>query len=294
MRKIVLIAVAFAATMCACGAYKWDGVGADRRIGGRMISEGYLRGKVVLLDRRDYGDPSQKAAIEQLQTLWATYKTKPFILLGSHNGKSSAKKAEEALKKLGVTYPVYNDAWLQKVNPSEEEKRVIDGMRADPTPYVCVIDSTCRRKLYNGRDLRGAIGVVGSAIIGTSTPMNAKQYQFLLEWEVENTPGRAMLRLKEFRERFPREAATFDAAWKRFSGDEEVKKLAKLVELSRLVKDRDVSDTKAQQITPQVLEKAMEKYDSLKQSSRRAVAQEAKNALADMKWSAAGISPKTK
>ena len=94
-----------------------------------------LRGKVVLLDRRDYGDPSLKAAIEQLQTLWATYKTKPFILLGSHNGKLSAKKAEEALKKLGVTYPVYNDAWLQKVNPSEEEKRVIDGMRADPTPY---------------------------------------------------------------------------------------------------------------------------------------------------------------
>ncbi len=60
------------------------------------------------------------------------------------------------------------------------------------------------------------------------------------------------------------------------------------------MKDRDVSDTKAQQITPQVLEKAMEKYDSLKQSSRQAVAQEAKNALADMKWSAAGISPKTK
>ena len=80
MRKCAVLAAALAAAMCAGAAYKWENVGADRRIGGRMISEGYLRGKIVMLDRRDYADPAQKAAIEQLQTLWATYKTKPFIL----------------------------------------------------------------------------------------------------------------------------------------------------------------------------------------------------------------------
>jgi len=277
--------------MCAGAAYKWENVGADRRIGGRMISEGYLRGKVVLVDRRDYGDPSQKAEIEQLQTLWTTYKTKPFILLGSHNGKSPAKKAESVMKKLGVTYPVYDDAYLQRLDPTDEEKLAIAKLRDDAAPRVCVMDSTCRRKLYSGRDVREATGVVGSAIIGASTPINASQYQFLLEWEVENTPGRALLRLKEFRERFPSEAAGFDAAWKRLSGNAEVKKLAKLVELSRQVKDRDMADRKAQKVTPDILEKAMEKYDSLKQSEDPAVAQEAKNALADMKWSAAEISP---
>ena len=294
MRKCAVLAAALAAAMCAGAAYKWENVGADRRIGGRMISEGYLRGKIVMLDRRDYADPAQKAAIEQLQTLWATYKTKPFILLGSHNGKASAKKVEAALKELGVTFPVYNDACLQKVDPTEDEKTVIENMRSDPAPYICIVDSTCRRKLYNGRDVRGATGVVGSAIIGTSTPMTAKQYMFLLDWEIENTPGRALARLREFRERFPRDAAKYDADWKRLSGDDEIKKLAKLVELSRLVKDRDVADKKAQKITPEVLEKAIDKYESLKQSSRPAVAQEAKNAIADMKWSAAGISPKKK
>jgi hypothetical protein len=292
MLKKAIMAIALAGAMCAGAAYKWENVESDRRVGGRMISEGYLRGKVVLIDRRDYGDPAQKEAVKQLQDLWATYKSKPFVLLGSHNGKSPAKRAGAALKKLGVTYPVYDDAWFRKLGDSDGEHRSIESARADFEPHIFVMDSTCRRRLYSGSDVRAATGAVGNALIGASTPMDAKQYGYLLEWEVENSPGRALLRLNEFRERFPHEAVGFDAAWKRLSGDAEVKKLAKLVELSRQVKDRDVADRKVQQITPELLEKAMEKFDSLKKSARPVVAQEAKNALADMKWSAAEISRK--
>ena len=59
------------------------------------------------------------------------------------------------------------------------------------------------------------------------------------------------------------------------------------MELSRLVKDRDLASKTSQRITPEVLETAMEKYASLKQSEDEFVAQEAKNALADLKFCAA-------
>ena len=76
------------------------------------------------------------------------------------------------------------------------------------------------------------------------------------------------------------------------ASDNEIKRLAKLVELSRLVKDRDRSSKKSARITPEILEKAIEKYIDLKQSDNPNVAQEAKNAIADIKWSEATLPKK--
>lgn len=273
-------------------AYEWENIKPEAKLGGRMISAGYLRGKVVLLDRRDYGSMSQAAAIKQLQSIWATYKTKPFVLVGSHHGSSSKEQVEETLKKLGVTYPVYNDVRLVKPDATEQELEVMKAAWEKTEPSITIIDSTLRRKLYVGKDDRASQGVVGSALMAVSTPPGAKQYQFLLDYEIEKLPGRAFLRLKEFRERFPKEAAKYAADWERMSEDNEIKKLAKLVELSRLVKDRDRTTKTSQKITPEVLEKAIEKYSELKQSQNPNIAQEAKNALADIKWSEATLPKK--
>ncbi len=274
-KTLFLVALALAGPF-ARAAYEWENVGADDRLGGRMISAGYLRGKVVVLDRRDYGDASRENCerIRQLQTLWATYKTKPFIVLGGHCGEADAKRVGVLLKKLGVTYPVYADARA-------------DG--PDAAPRISVFDSTFRRRLYRGEDPRAAGGVAGSALMGASSPMTAKQYGFLLDYEIEKLPGRAYLRLKEFRSRFPDAARGYDAAWKKLSDDADVKRLARLGELSRLVKDRNVADTKAQRLTPAILEKTIEKYEDLKRHENLFMAQEAKNALADIKWSAATL-----
>ena len=270
-------------------AYEWDNVGPDNRLGGRMISAGYLRGKVVLLDRRDYTDPANAEAIRQLQALWATYKMKPFILLGSQHGTASKAKMDATLKKLGVTFPVYQDARLRKPGASKDDLEAMERIFEDERPLIQILDSTCRKKLYNGRDVRGAQGVVGSALLATSSPMTAKQYEYLLDYELVNLPGRGYLRLKEYRDRFPKESAKYAEAWKSLSAREEIKKLARLVELSRLVKDRDLASKSSRRITPEVLENAMEKYAPLKQSEDKFVAQEAKNALADFKFCAATL-----
>ena len=265
-------------------AYEWDNVGPDKRLGGRMISAGYLRGKVVLLDRRDYTDPANEEVIRKLQTLWATYKSKAFIVLASQHGFASKSKMESTLKKLGVTYPVYQDARLTKPGASEEDLEIMKKAFEDERPSIVILDSTCQRKLYNGRDVHAAQGVVGSAILAASTPMAPKQYNFLLDWELNHLPGRAYIRLKEYREKFPKDAAKYASDWQSLASRDEVKKLAKLVELSRLVKDRDLASKSAQRLTPEVLQNATEKYASLKQSSDPLVAQEAKNALADIKF----------
>lgn len=291
-RKTILTVALVAATTVVSAAYEWENIKPEAKLGGRMMSAGYLRGKVVLLDRRDYGSMSQAAAIKQLQSIWATYKTKPFVVLGSHHGSSSKEKVEETLKKLGVTYPVYNDVRLIKPDANEQELAIMQAAWEKTEPTITIVDATCKRKLYVGKDDRASQGVVGSALMATSTPPGAKQYQFLLDYEIEMLPGRAFLRLKEFRERFPREAAKYAADWERMSEDNEIKKLAKLVELSRLVKDRDRTTKTAQRITPEMLEKAIEKYAELKQSKNPNIAQEAKNALADIKWSEATLTKK--
>lgn len=286
---MILTAALIAATSVACAAYEWENIKPEAKLGGRMISAGYLRGKVVLLDRRDYGSMSNAAAIRQLQSIWATYKTKPFVIVGSHHGSSSKEKVEELLKKLGVTYPVYTDVRLVKPDATEEELSIMQAAWEKPEPTITIIDSTLKRKLYVGKDDRAAQGVVGSALMATSTPPGAKQYAYLLDYELEMLPGRAFLRLKEFRERFPKESARYASDWERMSEDNEIKKLAKLVELSRLVKDRDRTTKTSQKITADVLEKAIEKYSELKQSKNPNIAQEAKNALADIKWSEATL-----
>lgn len=254
-----------------------------------MISAGYLKGKVVLVDRRDYTDPAQVKAIKALQSVWATYKTKPFILLGSHRGKGSAAEVEGVMKRLGVTYPVYRDAWYMKPDAKEGEAEIIQSIFDDPNPIVAVFDSTMRRRLYCGGDVHAAQGVIPSALMAAARPMSPKQFNFLLDWETGNLPGKAFNRLRDYRQQFPRDAAKYDAFWDKASGSDEIKRLGKLVELSRLVKDRDLNDARSQRITPDVLEKALEKYSDLKQSADAAVAQEAKNALADIKWSASSL-----
>lgn len=284
-----ILAVVLGAVVCSAeAAFEWKDIVQEKRVGGRMISAGYLKGKVVLLDRRDYSDPANAQAIKRLQAIWATYKTKPFILLGSHNGEGGAK-VEAAVKKLGVTYPVYTGAWFEKPEWKPEDAEMMQKVFEDKTPVICVFDSTMRKRLYYGRDDHAAQGVVPSALMAASRPMTAKQFQFLLDWEVENLPGKAYLRLKEFRSQFPKDAASYGAFWEKASGGDEIKRLAKLVELSRLVKDRDASASASQRITPQVLEKTIEKYSDLKQSADPAVAQEAKNALADIKFAASTL-----
>lgn len=258
-------------------AVEWKHVGVEDQLGGRMISAGYLQGKTVLVDCRDYGNKECIEHVRALQNLWASYKTKPFVLLGSHRGEADAKKIERIVKGLGITYPVYKSAAL-----GENEPQFLGN-------FLYLVDET-GRVIFTGTDEHRASGVLASLLMATAIPTQPKAFMRYLDFELENLPGRGLLRLREFREKFPEEAKAYEERWEQMKENRELKKLAKLVSLAAAVKDRDQADGKQERkITPQLIEKAIEKFSSLKESSDPRIVQEAKNALAELKWAQADL-----
>ncbi len=289
IRGVVLFLLAVGLSTGA-GAREWANLTPESRLGGRMVSSGYLRGKVVLLDCRDYAKASKEsfAEIRSLQQTWATYKTKPFMVIGSHQGPKSQKKLAKILDRLGVTYPVYEDAAAVGVSDKSTEEKIY------------VFDSTGTVCLYTGDSVQQANGVLGSAIFATLQPTAAKQWKRLLDFEIEALPGQAYLRLKhlladkeslaEVRREYPEDMKRYEEAYKKLKGDAEVKKLSKLVELARLVKDRDTASSAGKRMTKAHLEKQIKLYEPLKESENEFVSQEAKNAIADLKFAQATLS----
>ena len=108
-RGIVVVTAACVVIAFAQVAFgkEWRNVTPETRIGGRIVSPGYLQGKVVLLDCRDYADASGAEAMKRLQGVWRTYASKPFVVLGCHTGRSNRAAAAALMSRLGITYPVY-------------------------------------------------------------------------------------------------------------------------------------------------------------------------------------------
>ena len=117
------IAAIFAAMLSfavvAADAVEWTNIDQANYLAGRMASAGYLRGKVVCLDCRDYGDKSGVDAMRRLEEVWQTFKMKPFVLIGSHRGTAGAEKIKRIAEGLKLTFPIYKEADIVR---TEEQK----------------------------------------------------------------------------------------------------------------------------------------------------------------------------
>lgn len=263
---------------------EWMNVVPDSRVGGRMASCGYLKGKVVLLDVRDYSENAESALMKQIQDVWAAYKSKQFVALGSHIGPSETREAAgNLIKSLHLTYSIYSDVAVKN-----DEGELEDLQRG-----VYVFDSTGKR-LYFGKDPRQAMGIVGSAIFAESIPASTAGWKAVLDYEIANLPGQAYLRirdlknhkdvLKKLSKEYPDDVKRYAATWRGYGENSEVKKLAKLVETTRLIKDRDKNSRASKRLSAATLENLIKQYSVLTQSENPLIAQEAKNSLADLKF----------
>lgn len=263
---------------------EWMNVVPDSRVGGRMASCGYLKGKVVLLDVRDYSENAEAALMKQIQDVWTAYKSKQFVALGSHIGPSETREAAgNLIKSLHLTYSIYSEVAVKN-----DEGAVEDLQRG-----VYVFDSTGKR-LYFGKDPRQAMGIVGSAIFAESIPSSTADWKAVLDYEIANLPGQAYLRirdlknhkdvLKKLSKEYPDDVKRYAATWREYGGNSEVKKLAKLVETTRLIKDRDKNSRASKRLNAATLENLIRQYSVLAQSANPFIAQEAKNSLADLKF----------
>ena len=263
---------------------EWMNVVPDSRVGGRMASCGYLKGKVVLLDVRDYSENAEAAMMKQIQDVWAAYKSKQFVALGSHIGPSETREAAgNLIKSLHLTYSIYSDVAVKND----------EGALEDLQRGVYVFDSTGKR-LYFGKDPRQAMGIVGSAIFAESIPASTEGWKAVLDYEIANLPGQAYLRirdlknhkdvLKKLSKEYPDDVKRYAATWREYGENSEVKKLAKLVETTRLIKDRDKNSRASKRLSAATLENLIKQYSVLTQSANPLIAQEAKNSLADLKF----------
>lgn len=284
MNKRYFISLIAAMVAGAGFGVEWMNVVPDSRVGGRMASCGYLKGKVVLLDVRDYSENAEAALMKQIQDVWTAYKSKRFVALGSHVGSSGSKEAAgNLIKSLHLTYSIYSGVAVKN-----DEGAVEDLQRG-----VYVFDSTGKR-LYFGKDPRQAMGIVGSAIFAESIPSSTADWKAVLDYEIANLPGQAYLRirdlknhkdvLKKLSKEYPDDVKRYAATWRGYGENSEVKKLAKLVETTRLIKDRDKNSRASKRLSAATLENLIRQYSVLTQSENPLIAQEAKNSLADLKF----------
>lgn len=274
---IAASAVAFDAR----GAVEWRNLDEQNHLAGRRASEGYLKGKVVLVIRWAARDQQSLAMLPQIEQIWQSFKTKPFVAIGSRcKGKGSLDEITQIAKENGLTYPIYEDAGLAYGEPG-----------FDKPPFVYVVDCT-GKVIYKGTDDRKATQAVVVAITDMAAPRNVGQWKKFLDFELKELPGHAFVRLGEFREKFPDEAKKYDAAAAELAKVPQLKGLVELVKYARQAKDMrpfGEKQTAQRERFAKKLDRAIKKFAPLAQSSDPRVAQEAKNAIADLKWTRAGL-----
>ena len=249
--------VLFAASVSASVA--WKNVDEDHYVAGRRCSEGYLQGKIVLVSN----DPEMA---QRMESIWSSFKTKQFVLLGAYADAPA-----------NVTFPVYFGASLAGDSPDRP---------------LYLVDEMGEIR-YRGREDRTAIEALVTALTDMDSPKSAGHWMRLLDYELTELPGRAYVRYLEFSEKFPQESKEYAAKFAELEKIADVKKLAKLVKFAKEAKDMRAFDPKGDKERKKVFEKKVKdvivKYSFLKESGDRRVMQEAKNALADLKWTLATL-----
>jgi len=279
MRRIAFAVFLLVSGMA--GAVEWKNVDAAHHLGGRKASGGYLQGKVVLDCRWSPTVASSREMLQRLEGIWRSFKTKPFVVLGgSCEETGTMEEAKGLVAESRVTFPVYAGAALGGGEPAFTE-----------TPFLYVVDET-GKVVYLGKEDRNATQAIVMALTDMESPRDLKQWRRFLDFELEVLPGRAYLRADEFRKKYPAEAKTYLAKFKELTSIPDVRKLAEFVAFARKAKDMQAFDAKAEakkRAFAKTVRDAISKYASLAEAEDPRVAQEAKNALADLKWTLAAI-----
>ena len=126
----------------------WKGLEPENWYCGKKLTEKSLEGKIVMVYVFSESSEDSVALLPRIENVWSAYKSKPFVVIGSHRGGKSAKVAN-LIRKSKVTFPVYEDAGRTK-EPSAGGRY----------PIVYVVDDS-GQMIYRGRsDLEATEAVV--------------------------------------------------------------------------------------------------------------------------------------
>ena len=138
----------------------WLNLDETHHYSGPTLTEKDLEGKVVLVDNWGVNCPPCRASLPRIQQIWESFKTKPFVLIGSHCQGRAEDKVKELVEENKLTYPMYERVGLAEGAP---EFRAI--------PFIYVVNHR-GRVVYSGHSDREATEALVTAIADVGQPIS--------------------------------------------------------------------------------------------------------------------------
>lgn len=145
---------------CVAFADLWRGLDEANHYSGPLVTEADLLGKVVLVDEWGVRCPPCRALLPGMESLWSAYKSKPFVLLGSHRQGHQPDQVKELVKANKLTYPIYGFAGL-----------VVEPPNGGGLPFMYVVNHR-GKVVYAGRSHQEATQAVVEALMKIGAPPN--------------------------------------------------------------------------------------------------------------------------
>jgi len=105
IRTVLMLTIMAFATMSS--AADWYGLSDDAWCSGPKLTPAKLKGKVVLVDKWGVFCPPCRASLPHIEALWKKFRTKPFVIIGSHCQGNEREKIAALVEENKLTYSVY-------------------------------------------------------------------------------------------------------------------------------------------------------------------------------------------
>ena len=157
MKTMIMAAVL--ATAGVVQAMNWTGLGEENHYSGQKLTEESLAGKVVMVDEWGFRCPPCRALLPRMEQLWQSFKSKPFVLVGSHRQGHRPDEVKALIDEHKLTYPIYDRFGLADGEPDN----------GGGIPFIYVVNHR-GKVVYSGRSERDATQAVVEAITKVGMP----------------------------------------------------------------------------------------------------------------------------
>ena len=159
MKTLIVSAVGLLCPIMA-NAVAWVNLDEAHHYSGPSLTEKDLEGKVVLVDNWGVNCPPCRASLPRIQQIWESFKTKPFVIIGSHCQGKAPDKVKELVEENKLTYPMYERVGLAEGAPA-----------FNAIPFIYVINHR-GRVVYSGHSDREATEALVTAIADIGQPIS--------------------------------------------------------------------------------------------------------------------------
>ncbi len=111
--KRIIAGIVLLMACCAQAEAVWRGLEDKNYYSGPKITDKDLAGKVVLVEIWGVNCGPCVASLPHMEALWKKFKSKPFLLIGSHAQGRQEEKVAALVKQYDLTYPIYDWVGLQ-------------------------------------------------------------------------------------------------------------------------------------------------------------------------------------